>query len=91
MTNKNKPWYLYMVRTAAGALYTGITLDVERRFAEHQQGGPKAAKALKGKGPLQLAYVETVENKVTAYRRELAVKKLSKTAKEALARDYAGA
>ncbi|MFD2437858.1 GIY-YIG nuclease family protein [Modicisalibacter luteus] len=28
-------WFLYMIETAAGALYTGITTDVERRFGEH--------------------------------------------------------
>ena len=32
-------WFLYLVRTASGALYTGIATDVERRFAEHQAEG----------------------------------------------------
>ena len=32
-----------------GNLYTGITQDVQRRFKEHQEGGAKAAKYLKGK------------------------------------------
>jgi len=31
------PWFLYMIRCRDGALYTGITTDVERRFVEHQQ------------------------------------------------------
>jgi len=35
-------WFIYMVRTAKGALYTGITTDVARRFADtrpvHQRG-----------------------------------------------------
>ena len=84
MSKDNKPWYLYMVRTAKGVLYTGITLDVERRFAEHQEGGVKAAKALKGKGPLSLAYVEEVGSKVDAYKREYAIKQLKKSDKERL-------
>ncbi|MCW8977182.1 MAG: GIY-YIG nuclease family protein, partial [Marinobacter sp.] len=33
-------WFVYMVRTARGSLYTGITTDVERRFNEHQGGAP---------------------------------------------------
>ena len=84
MSKPEQAWFLYMVRTAKGVLYTGITLDVARRFAEHQSSGPKAAKALKGKGPLSLVYVEQLESKVAAYQREYAVKKLSKEQKERL-------
>ena len=39
-----RQWYLYMLQLASGQLYTGITTDVERRFAEHQSGSAKAAK-----------------------------------------------
>ena len=42
-------WHLYLIRTKLGHLYTGITQDVQRRFKEHQEGGVKAAKSLKGK------------------------------------------
>ncbi|QTF94492.1 MAG: GIY-YIG nuclease family protein [Halomonas sp. BM-2019] len=34
-----------MLETAAGALYTGITTDVDRRLAEHAAG--RGAKALR--------------------------------------------
>ncbi len=47
-------WFLYIVRTASGALYTGISTDVARRFLQHQQGS--GAKALRGKGPLTLVF-----------------------------------
>ncbi|WKE67259.1 GIY-YIG nuclease family protein [Gallaecimonas kandeliae] len=77
-----KPWYLYLVRTARGHLYTGITLDVARRFAEHQAG--KGAKALRGKGPLALVYAECVGSHSEALRREMEVKRFSKARKEAL-------
>ncbi|WP_319018121.1 GIY-YIG nuclease family protein [Gallaecimonas mangrovi] len=77
-----KPWFLYLVRTRHGHLYTGITLDVPRRFAEHQSG--KGAKALRGKGPLVLVYSEEVGSHSEALKRELAVKGLSKARKEAL-------
>ncbi|MBN4078167.1 GIY-YIG nuclease family protein, partial [Nitrospina gracilis] len=42
-------WHLYLIRTKLGHLYTGITQDVQRRFKEHEEGGVKAAKSLKGK------------------------------------------
>lgn len=78
----SKPWFLYLVRTRHGHLYTGITVDVARRFAEHQAG--KGAKALRGKGPLALVYSEQVGCHSEALKRELAVKGLSKARKEAL-------
>jgi putative endonuclease len=31
-------WYIYLIRCRDESLYTGITTDVERRFAEHQSG-----------------------------------------------------
>ncbi|WP_239845936.1 GIY-YIG nuclease family protein [Shewanella sp. Isolate11] len=73
-----------MVQCRKGQLYTGITTDVERRFQEHQQGGAKAAKFLRGKGPLQLVYRETVGDHSQALKREIAIKKLSRQAKLAI-------
>ena len=77
-------WTLYLIRIKNGDLYTGITTDVERRFAEHQAGGKKAARYLRGKGPLQLVYCHAMGNRAAASKAEAAVKKLSKPAKERL-------
>lgn len=77
-------WYLYLIRCANGHLYTGITTDVARRFNEHQSNGPKAAKYLRGKGPLTLMYQEQVGTRSDALKREIAVKKLSRVRKLAL-------
>lgn len=77
-------WYLYLIRCANGHLYTGITTDVARRFNEHQSSSPKAAKYLRGKGPLTLMYQEMVGSRGDALRREIAVKKLSRAQKLAL-------
>lgn len=77
-------WYLYLIRCANGHLYTGITTDVTRRFNEHQSSSPKAAKYLRGKGPLTLMYQEQVGTRSDALRREIAVKKLSRAQKLAL-------
>ena len=79
-------WYVYLVRTAAGALYTGITTDVERRFAEHQAGSPKGARSLRGKGPLTLEFSAPAENRAVASRLEWAIKQWPREAKEALIR-----
>ncbi|PHQ78199.1 MAG: hypothetical protein COB66_09385 [Coxiella sp. (in: Bacteria)] len=34
-------YYLYMLECSNGALYTGYTTDLKRRYAEHQAGSPK--------------------------------------------------
>jgi putative endonuclease len=78
---KQSPWYLYLVQCANSHLYTGITKDVPRRFSEHQQGGTKAAKYLKGKGPLTLVYQELVGSQSQALKRELMIKKLTRAQK----------
>lgn len=77
-------WWLYLVRMANGALYCGVTTDVNRRFAEHCESGIKTAKALRGKGPLELVYTYQAEDKQQAMQQEWRVKKLNKKQKEAL-------
>lgn len=75
-------WFLYLVRTADNALYTGITTDVARRFVEHQTG--KGAKALRGKGTLTLAFSAPVGERSLALKLEYRVKQLTKLQKERL-------
>ena len=77
-------WSLYMVRCADGSLYTGISNDVEARFQQHQSQGPRCAKYLRGKGPIELAFSVAVGSRAEASRAEYWVKRLSKTEKEAL-------
>ncbi|MGM0983563.1 MAG: GIY-YIG nuclease family protein [Pseudomonadota bacterium] len=72
-------WHLYLVETAGGALYTGITTDVARRLAEHRAG--RGAKALRGKGPLVLRHQEPVGSHAEALRLEARLKRLPAAAK----------
>ncbi|MBM7071722.1 GIY-YIG nuclease family protein [Shewanella sp. 202IG2-18] len=78
---ETKPWWVYIIQTHKGLLYTGCTTDIERRFREHQSGGTKAAKFLKGKGPLELRYREQVNDKSTALKREIEIKKMPRSKK----------
>ncbi|GAA0470454.1 MULTISPECIES: GIY-YIG nuclease family protein [Tatumella] len=71
-----KCWSLYMVRTASGALYTGITTDVARRFMRHQQGN--GAKALRGKGPLSLVFQCPAGDRSLASKLEYQLKQRSR-------------
>ncbi len=77
-------WHLYMIRCADGSLYTGITTDVARRFAEHSSGSPKSAKYLRGRAPLKLVYTIEVGTQSEALVEERRVKRLSKAQKIAL-------
>ena len=71
---------LYILRCADGALYTGISVDVERRIAEHASG-KRGARCLRGKGPLELVYSEVVGDRAAASRLEYRVKQLSRAQK----------
>ena len=79
-------WSLYLVRTAQGSLYTGVTTDVQRRFVEHENKDKKnkGAKALRGKGPLKLVFKIVVGNRSDALKLEYRVKQLSRMDKDQL-------
>jgi putative endonuclease len=77
-------WYLYIIRTRYGALYTGIATDVIRRLAEHEGTGRKGSRYLRSKGPLQLAYSARIGSRVLALKVERCIKNLPKRKKEAI-------
>lgn len=79
-TQPNTIWYLYMIRCKGNLLYTGITTDVQQRFATHQAG--KGAKFLRGKAPLELVYQSKIGSHSQALKMELYIKKCSKDVKE---------
>lgn len=80
-------WHLYLVRCHDGSLYTGITTNVARRFAEHQENYGAGAKYLRGRGPLVLVFQKKLGSRSLALGVESKVKKLSKARKEELIRD----
>jgi putative endonuclease len=75
-------WFLYLIRCKNGKLYTGITTDVERRFAEHKSNDKRGSKYLRGKAPLTLVMKKKIGSKSMVLKIEAKVKKLSKIKKE---------
>jgi putative endonuclease len=75
-------WFVYVLRCGDGSLYTGITTNVARRLAEHASGGPRAAKYLRGRGPLELAFSVPVGGKSAALSLERWIKRQPKGRKE---------
>ena len=45
-------WIVYILECSDNTLYTGITKDIERRMAEHENG--TGAKYTKGRGPFNI-------------------------------------
>ena len=82
------PVYVYMVQCGDGSYYTGWTDDVEKRIQVHQSG--KGAKYTRGRGPIKLVWCEQVEDKSTALKREIEIKKWPKSKKEKLILAYEG-
>lgn len=76
-------YYLYIVRCSDNSLYTGITLDVKRRIAEHNDS-KKGAKYTKSRRPVTLVHSEMFDSKSEALKREAYIKKLSREEKNTL-------
>lgn len=76
-------WLVYMIRADDGRYYTGITTDLARRWRQHSEG-KYGAKFFRGRRPEQLVYVELGHDRGSASRREAAIKKLKRAAKQLL-------
>ena len=74
--------YIYILRCGDGSLYTGIAKDVEARLAKHAAG--RGARYTRGRGPLALVHVEPARSHGAALRREAAIRRLRRSAKEGL-------
>lgn len=74
-------WWIYMIRCGDGSLYTGMARDVERRFSEHVAQGPRSAKYLRGRLPLEVVYRKELGSRSEASKEELRVKRMSRAGK----------
>jgi uncharacterized protein (TIGR02453 family) len=75
-------WHVYLARCGDGTLYTGITTDPTRREAVHNAG--RGASYTRARLPVRLVHLEPVADRGAALRRELAIKRLPRQAKEQL-------
>lgn len=72
-------FYVYIIRCKDNTLYTGFTVNLEKRIETHNKG--MGAKYTRGRRPVKLVYKEEYESKSQALRREHAIKKLNKKQK----------
>lgn len=73
-------WHVYIIRCDDGSLYTGISTDVERRFADHRDTR-RGARYFGGRTPLEVVWREAGHSRSSAARREASIKKLSRAGK----------
>jgi len=71
--------YTYILECADKTLYTGWTNDIDRRLKAHNDG--KASKYTRTRLPVKLVYFESFELENDARKKEVAIKKLSRTEK----------
>ena len=74
--------WVYMLRCADGSLYTGWTVDMQRRLARHASG--KASRYTASRLPVELAWTLAMPDRSAARREEARIKRLRRGEKLAL-------
>lgn len=77
-------YVVYLLECADGTFYTGVTTDMARRLAEHNEG-VKGAKYTKARRPVTVVYQETASTRSEAQKREYVLRHLSRVEKQRLA------
>lgn len=71
--------FCYILECSDGTFYTGWTTNPERRVAQHNKG--VGARYTKTRRPVRLVYLEEQPDKVSALKRERAIKALPRKKK----------
>lgn len=79
-------YFVYILKCNDGTLYTGYTVDLEKRLAKHNKG--RASKYTRGRLPVTMAYHEAYNSKSEAMKREIAIKRLKRDSKLALIKNH---
>ena len=66
-------WWVYIIRTTDGQLYTGITTDIQRRWQQHSTG-KGGARYFRGRKPQALCLLEPHPDRSAASKREIEIK-----------------
>ena len=74
--------WVYLLRCRDGSLYTGWTVDVERRVARHRAG--VGSRYTASRLPVELALAIPMPDRTSARREEARIKRLPRPAKLAL-------
>ena len=72
-------YFVYLLLCKDKTIYTGITTDVARRFAEHKAG--TASHYTSARGASKMLYIERYKNRSAASKREAEIKKMKRAEK----------
>ena len=75
-------WFCYLLRCADDTLYCGISNDLEKRLAAHNAG--TASKYTRTRVPVELVFAEPCAGRSAASKREMEIKRMTRSAKLAL-------
>jgi putative endonuclease len=75
-------FYLYILKCATGAYYTGYTNNLVKRLNLHKNG--RGAKYLRGKTPLEPVYIKTYRYYKSAVKAERKIKSYTRIKKDML-------
>lgn len=79
-------YFVYMLETERGTIYTGITTDIGRRYKEHLEGvSKKGAKYTNANKPVKILYTKEYKTKSEAMKEEYRIKHLKRSQKLELA------
>lgn len=70
-------YYIYILKCADKTLYTGITVDLNRRLTEHNDS-KLGAKYTRMRRPVKLIYSKKFRNRSLASKEEVRIKNLSR-------------
>jgi putative endonuclease len=76
-------YFVYILQCRDGSLYSGWTIDLEKRLKAHNEG-TTGAKYTRARRPVTLVFFEEYDSKVAAQKREYQIKHLRRAAKLAL-------
>jgi putative endonuclease len=78
-----KPWFLYLLECIDGSIYTGIAVDIHKRYAVHAAG--RGARYTRSHPPVRILAALQLPDRSSALKMEYAVKRWSAAKKRAWA------
>lgn len=80
---KDASYFVYLLKCKDNSIYTGITTDLKRRFAEHKN--KRGGHYTNAHGTVKILYTEHYPNRSMASKREAEIKKWPRKKKVQLA------
>jgi len=80
------PYFVYILLCQNGAYYTGYTRDIEERMRQHKRG--IGSRYVRMHRPEKIVYIEELETRKQAMKREREIKQLSHTEKKKMGHTF---